>query len=1034
MLGVDGNAFNNDRPMPYQIAWLNFFKAHPDAGGVYADDMGLGKTFSVWLAVFAHNPPGTKGEKTLLVANNQAVMNQWVDELHKFFRGVPDEYAAVWSADDRWSDGAQQDFDDAQVILTTKDTLVSDFQGYSPYWLSDHSQNKTDTSYVMYAPVDGEPSRKDPKLKPLSDRRRNGKRDGKKSKLYKDAKDEGIFTFVFVDEGDLLRAEADHLVPGQVRKRSYQACWHLFCPNTWILTGTPINNNATGLLSLFELCRCEDSLPARVRGLTEQGVAGGAPLSFMQKVRRLNWDNLAAANVEALRTLQRACCLRRTIDSEAIRSQNASAGRPLPVCKYVDIPVTVGDDEDIYMSTVETNTTAALRTWLKQDEGERYDAWSNVWTGMTQSRRVAALNPRIGLQRKGTADYLDYVNYPLSEKEKVLVRVCQAAVAKGEQVVIATLFVECNVRLVATLARYNIIAVRFDGQVKQVDRQENMTKFKDNEADVLVMLMFAGGRGLNLQNANHLILTSPWWNPVVLDQTRRRVWRVGSPHKVVTIYNVFYDITVEQWMLQTRIKTKVQLAAAVMNEEGMYGGEEAITTAKSKGKLSSTLDTDREGMWDFLSFLRAAPTARQEIRSVQDKPWSLQTLLHPLLGPRCIQLIVATLLSLKRASVEQRLLALPVQVVINIFSMLLSQDFAAVPDQDIAYEIEVADEDNRTLEDSQTQLQQIATHITDIDRYLTDIKKKKESSSLSKEEEETEASVRKKQDQLYQARAVLEGTVSRIRQEHATKVRQVREEHAKQQAAKARKAARRQTEKLSLTAGGGLRFGASTTKVDETGLFGSSAGGGGSDHRRTKSRNRGSSGGGGARDQEQDGVVRFLDDSDDDSLLSDGDDMLDEDEEETDSIEEPLEPHTAAQVKAGVLKYLSRKPMTRTQLIKKIKTAMDLAKTETQQKLVQNFLTNELQTVATSVMIEDAVHWKLKEAGGGGGGGAAAVGVDSIAVTAAATEADAAIAAVGSGSGGVRAAQGGGAAANASAYAGVAAMNVNVNVPLNWLG
>ena len=1017
------------RPMPYQIAWLNFFLSHPTHGGVYADDMGLGKTFSVWLAVFAHNPPGMQGKKTLLVANNQAVMNQWVDELHKFFRNVKDDYAAVWSADDRWTDGAQRDFDDAQVILTTKDTLVSDFQGCSPYWLSDHSQNKADTSYVMFSPVDGEPNPKaDPKLKPLSDRRKNAKRDKKKSKLYLDEYGKGIFSFVFVDEGDLLRAEGEHLIPGQIRKRSYQACWHLFCDKTWILTGTPINNNAIGLLSLFELCRCDPALPERVQGLTENSIEGGTPLSFMQKVRRLDWDNPAAAQMEALRTLQRSCCLRRVIDSEAIRSQNASAGRPLPICKYVDIPVTVGDDEDIYMSTVETNTTAALRTWLKLDEGERYNAWSNVWTGMTQSRRVAALNPRIGLQRSGTADYYDYVNYPLSEKEKVIVRICQAAVAKGEQVVIATLFVECNERLVATLARYNIMASRFDGQVKQDVRQENMAKFQDNEADVLVMLMFAGGRGLNLQNANHLILTSPWWNPVVLDQTRRRVWRVGSPHKVVTVYNVFYDITVEQWMLQTRIKTKVQLAAAVMNEEGMYGGEEAITTAKSKGKLSSTLDTEREGMWDFLSFLRAAPTAREEIRSVQDKPWSLSTLLHPLLGPRCIQLIVATLLALKRASVDGRLKTLPVQVIINIFSFLLSQDFAAVPEQDIAYEIEIADEDQRALEDSQGKLQDIATHITNIDKYLTDVKKKRDSSSLTKEEEAVEEDVKKKQAQLYQARAVLEGQVSRIRHEHATKMRLAREEQAKLQAARARKAARRKTDNtggLSLTGGGGGGGASASTsnaaldlggagQLDSTGLSRGRGGGGGGGSKAKR-------GGGSARD-EDDGGIRFLDDSDDDndSLLSDGDGLLDEDEEEADSIKEPLDAKVQAQLRSGVMKYLSRKPMTRTQLVKKLKATLELSKTETQQKLSQNFLTNELQSVAVSVMIEDAVHWKLNEADGGGSGGEPAA---AAAASAAAAEAEAA-----AGGGGVSDGTGGGAAAA------VATAGLNVDVPLNWLG
>lgn len=542
--------------------------------------------------------------------------------------------------------------------------------------MTDKSQNRAATSVVMYAPVDGEPvgsaDIKGKSERQLGARRQEGRRQEKRSLLFRQEPGKSVFDLIFVDEGDLLRVETDHLVPGQVRKRSWQACWHLFCDRTWIMTGTPINNNATGLLSLFELCRCDQWLPDRVRNLRVND--GSRDLSFMEKVRRLNWDKHDAATAEGLKVLQKACCLRRTIDSEAIRTQNADANRPLPICRYIDCPVTVGDSEDIYMSSVETNTTDALRTWLRLSGDDRYEAWSHVWTGMTAARRVAALNPRIGLQASGTADYADFRAYPLSEKEKTIVRICQAAVSKSEQVVIATLFVECNIRLVETLARFRIFALRFDGQVPQKLRQENMERFRDNEVDVLVMLMFAGGRGLNLQNANHLVLTSPWWNPVVLDQTRRRVWRVSSPHKVVTMYNVFYDISVEQWMLQTRIKTKVELAAAVMDEENMYGGEEAITTARSKDKLSHTLDTkNRAEMWDFLGFLRAAPIARQEIRSVEDVPWSKAMLLHPLLGPRSTQLILATLLSCRKAVHQRRLPALPVKVPLIVFEFLVGQ-------------------------------------------------------------------------------------------------------------------------------------------------------------------------------------------------------------------------------------------------------------------------------------------------------------------------------------------------------------------------
>ena len=97
------------------------------------------------------------------------------------------------------------------------------------------------------------------------------------------------------------------------------------------MTGTPVNNNATGLLSLFELCRCGASLPARVQGLWTKD--GSRPLTFMEQVRRLNWYAGNKAMLEAIRVLQKNDLMRRTIDMPEVQTQNAEYGRPLPLCK-----------------------------------------------------------------------------------------------------------------------------------------------------------------------------------------------------------------------------------------------------------------------------------------------------------------------------------------------------------------------------------------------------------------------------------------------------------------------------------------------------------------------------------------------------------------------------------------------------------------------------------------------------------------------------------------------------------------------------
>ena len=43
----------------------------------------------------------------------------------------------------------------------------------------------------------------------------------------------------------------------------------------------------------------------------------------------------------------------------------------------------------------------------------------------------------------------------------------------------------------------------------------------------------AGGTGLNLTAANHVVLYDRWWNPAVEDQARDRAWRIGQKHTVI---------------------------------------------------------------------------------------------------------------------------------------------------------------------------------------------------------------------------------------------------------------------------------------------------------------------------------------------------------------------------------------------------------------------------------------------------------------------------------------------------------------------
>jgi SNF2 family DNA or RNA helicase len=50
----------------------------------------------------------------------------------------------------------------------------------------------------------------------------------------------------------------------------------------------------------------------------------------------------------------------------------------------------------------------------------------------------------------------------------------------------------------------------------------------------LVLSLKAGGTGLNLTAASHVVLYDRWWNPAVEDQARDRAWRIGQTRTVIS--------------------------------------------------------------------------------------------------------------------------------------------------------------------------------------------------------------------------------------------------------------------------------------------------------------------------------------------------------------------------------------------------------------------------------------------------------------------------------------------------------------------
>jgi SNF2 family DNA or RNA helicase len=66
-------------------------------------------------------------------------------------------------------------------------------------------------------------------------------------------------------------------------------------------------------------------------------------------------------------------------------------------------------------------------------------------------------------------------------------------------------------------------------------RDKLVADFQTGEGPgALVLSLKAGGTGLNLTAASHVVLYDRWWNPAVEDQARDRAWRIGQTRTVVS--------------------------------------------------------------------------------------------------------------------------------------------------------------------------------------------------------------------------------------------------------------------------------------------------------------------------------------------------------------------------------------------------------------------------------------------------------------------------------------------------------------------
>ena len=152
-----------------------------------------------------------------------------------------------------------------------------------------------------------------------------------------------------------------------------------------------------------------------------------------------------------------------------------------------------------------------------------------------------------------------------SGKLKRLVEMLEEIVAVGDRVLIFTQFAEMGKLLnsyLATTLNTQTLFLYGNTPVKMRDQMIKRFMEDENGPQIFILSLKAGGIGLNLTRANHVIHFDRWWNPAVEDQATDRAFRIGQNRNVQV--HKFVTVGTLEEKIDEMIESKKGLAESVL--------------------------------------------------------------------------------------------------------------------------------------------------------------------------------------------------------------------------------------------------------------------------------------------------------------------------------------------------------------------------------------------------------------------------------------------------------------------------------------
>lgn len=323
--------------------------------------------------------------------------------------------------------------------------------------------------------------------------------------------------------------------------RGYRCARLLDAPFKLAITGTPLENNVLELWSIASLV-CP-------------GLLGGVS-HFTEYYRQPIERERDAAKLAQLTRRLRPFLLRRT-------KELVAADLPAKQEQVLELDLHP-QHRDVYQLHLQRERQKVLGL-ISSGEDDKFQ----IFRSLTMLRQLAL-----------DVTLVDEESTIPSAKLDALVEILTEAASEGHRVVVFSQFTRFLSKARDAADEQGITSAYLDGSTRK--RAEVIDGFRTGDASVFFISLKAGGFGLNLTEADYVILLDPWWNPAAEAQAVDRTHRIGQT-KPVVVYRLVARNTIEAKVMALK-ETKSRLFSEVLD------GDPGAVSTLTADDIRSLLD------------------------------------------------------------------------------------------------------------------------------------------------------------------------------------------------------------------------------------------------------------------------------------------------------------------------------------------------------------------------------------------------------------------------------------------------------------